>query len=115
LILWVWHMKEGKATTMGMVQLKIPPWIASMLNTPSSDWLILEKEIGKGTTIGNLLSELALSSSEFKKTVFDPDTGKSSGQVMVFLNNSILHYSDIAETKLNDGDSIMLFPVYLGG
>ena len=100
---------------MGMVQLKIPPWIASMLNTPSSDWLILEKEIEKGTTIGDLLSEMALSNNEFKENVFDPDTGKSSGQVVVSLNKSILHYSDIAETKLNDGDSVMLLPVHLGG
>ncbi|MFC1937269.1 MoaD/ThiS family protein [Chloroflexota bacterium] len=100
---------------MGRVKLKIPPWVASMLNTPSSDWLILEKEIGKETTIGHLLAELALGNPEFQKAVFDPDTGKSSGQVMFFLNKSILRYSDIAETKLNDGDSIMLLPVYPGG
>ena len=100
---------------MGMVQLKIPPWIASMLNTPSSDWLILEKEIEKGTTIGNLLSELALSNNEFKKNIFDPDTGKCSGQAVVSLNKSVLRYSDVAETKLNDGDSIMLLPVHIGG
>lgn len=100
---------------MGRVQLKIPPWVASILNTPSSDWLILEKEIGGETTIGNLLAELALGNTEFQKAVFDPNTGKSSRQVMVFLNKSILQYSDIAETKLNDGDSIVLLPVYLGG
>ncbi len=100
---------------MGMVQLKIPPWITSMLNTPRSDWLILEKEVGMDTTIGDLLSELALSNNEFKKAVFDSDTGKSSGQVMISLNKSVLRYSDIAETKLNDGDIIMLLPVHLGG
>ncbi len=100
---------------MGTVRLKIPPWVAGMLNTLSSDWLILEKEIGEEATIGNLLAELALGSPEFQKAVFDPSTGKNSGQVMVFLNNSILRYSDIAETKLNDGDSVMLLPVYLGG
>jgi len=100
---------------MGRVQLKIPPWVAVMLNTPSSDWLTLEKEIGKETTIGNLLSELALGNTEFKEAVFNPDTGKSSRQVMIFLNNNIISYSDIAETKLNDEDSIMLLPVYPGG
>jgi len=100
---------------MGRVRLKIPPWVAGMLNTFSSDWLILEKEIGEEATVGNLLAELALDSPEFRKAVFDPDTDKSSGQVMVFLNNSVLRYSDIAETKLNDGDSVMLLPVYLGG
>ena len=77
--------------------------------------LILKKEIGEKATVGNLLAELALDNPEFRRTVFDPDTGKSSGQVMVFLNKSILQYSDITETKLNDGDSVMLLPVYLGG
>lgn len=100
---------------MSEVQIEIPPWVASMLNTPSSNWLILKKEIGEKATVGNLLAELALDNPEFRRTVFDPDTGKSSGQVMVFLNKSILQYSDITETKLNDGDSVMLLPVYLGG
>ena len=100
---------------MSEVQLEIPPWVASMLNTPSSNWLILKKEIGEKATVGKLLAELALDNPEFRRTVFDPDTGKSSGQVMVFLNKSILQYSDITETKLNDGDSVMLLPVYLGG
>ena len=100
---------------MGRIRLKIPPWVAGMLNTPSSDWLILEQEIGGEATVGNLLAELALDSPEFRKAVFDPDTGKSSGQVMVFLNKNILQYSDIAETKLNYGDNIMLLPVYSGG
>jgi len=100
---------------MGRVQLEIPPWVAGMLNTPGSNWLILKKEIGEEATVGNLLAELALDSPEFRKAVFDPGTGKSSGQVMVFLNKNILQYSDIAETKLNDGDNIMLLPVYSGG
>ena len=108
-------MKEAKASSMGIVQLHIPPWVTGMLNTPSSDWIILKKEIGKETTIGNVLSELALSSNEFKKAVFNPDTGESSGQVMVFLNNSIIRNSDIEGTKLNDGDSVRLLPVYMGG
>ena len=63
---------------MGRVQLEIPPWVASMLNTPSSNWLILKKEIGEEATVGNLLAELALDSPEFRKAVFDPDTDKSS-------------------------------------
>jgi len=100
---------------MGRVQLEIPPWVASMLNTPGSNWLTLKKEIGEEATVGNLLAELALDNPEFRKAVFDPGTGTSSGQVMVFLNKNILQYSDIAETKLNDGDNIMLLPVYSGG
>ena len=100
---------------MGKVQLKIPPWIASMMNTQSSGWFILEKEIGEGVTVGDLLTDLALSYTDFRKVVFNPDIGKVGEQVNVFLNDSLLQLSDITDTKLNDGDSIMLLPVYSGG
>ena len=100
---------------MGKVQLKMPPWVTRILDTPSSDWLVLEKEIGKEATIGALLVELASGNTEFQRIVFDPNTGKTSEQIMVFLNKSILRHSDVKETKLNDGDSIMLLPVYPGG
>lgn len=100
---------------MSMVQLHIPPWVADMLNTPSSNWIILKKEIGKKATIGSLLTELALSSTKFKEAVFNQDTGESSGQVMIFLNNRIIRNSDIGNTRLSDGDNIRLLPVYMGG
>jgi len=108
-------MKEDKESIIGTVQLSIPPWIAGMLNIPSSDWIILKKGIGKDTTIGTVLSELALGSNEFREAVFNPDAGGNRGQVMVFLNNSIVHNLDIEGTRLNSGDSIRLLPVYMGG
>ena len=100
---------------MSKVQLRIPPWIASMLNEPDSEWLTIEKELEEGTTIGNLLVGLALSYTDFRKVVFNPDIGRVSDQVMVFLNDSLLQGSDVTEARLNDGDSIMLLPVYAGG
>ena len=61
---------------MGKVQLKIPPWLASMLNAQSSDWFTFEKEIGEGATMGELLTELATSHTDFRRVVFNPDVGK---------------------------------------
>ena len=100
---------------MGKVQLKIPPWLASMLNAQSSDWLILEKEIEEGVTVASLLADIAASHTDFRKVVFNPDVGKVGDQVNVFLNDNLLQIPDITDTKLNDGDSIMLLPVYSGG
>ena len=100
---------------MGKVQLKILPWVANMLNTPGSSWLILEKEIGAGATIGDLLADLASSYTDFRKVVFNPDTGKVNDQVMVILNGGLLQFPDVTEAKLADGDSIVLLPVYSGG
>ncbi|MFC1976858.1 MoaD/ThiS family protein [Chloroflexota bacterium] len=100
---------------MGKVQLKMLPWIASMLNKQSSGWFILEKEIGEGTTIGGLLADLASSHTGFRKVVFNPDAGKIGDQVIIFLNDSHLQDSDVAKAKLNDGDIITLVHVYAGG
>lgn len=100
---------------MGKVQLKIPPWIASLLKAQGSDWLILEPEIGEGATLGGLLTELTSSDTDFRKVVFNPEAGTVSDQLVVILNDSLLPESDVTETRLNDGDSIILLPVYAGG
>ncbi len=101
--------------TMGKVQLKMPPWIASLLNKQCSDWFTLEKEIEEGATIGDLLVDLASNHTDFRKVVFNPDVGKVSDQVLVFLNDNLLQFPDVTEVKLNDEDSIMLLHVYSGG
>jgi len=101
--------------TVGKVQLKIPPWVASMLNEQGSGWLILEREVGEGATIGDLLADLAVSYSDFRKAVFNPDLGKVNDQLIVVINGSTLQLPDAAEAKLNDGDSISLLPVFSGG
>lgn len=100
---------------VGKVRLKFPHSFVSILNTQDSDLLILEKELEEGATIGDLLADLASSYTDFRKAVFDPDIGKVSDQIMVILNDSLLQVPDATEAKLNDGDSIILLPVYSGG
>ncbi len=100
---------------MGKVRLRIPSSIADPLNEQLSDLFILEKEIGEGATMGDLLTGLARSYAGFRKVVFDPDIGKVSDQINVFLNDSLLQDTDVTGIKLNDGDSVIFLPVYTGG
>ncbi len=100
---------------MGRVQLKFPSSFAGMLNAQGSDLSVLEKEIGEETTIGDLLADLAFSYTDFRKVVFNPDTGKVGDQVNVILNNQLLQLPEVTEAKLSDGDSINILPVYSGG
>ncbi len=100
---------------MCKVQLKIPPWVGIILDENSSNWVNLEREIGEGTTISSLLADLAFSYPDFRKMIFNPDVGKVSDQVNVILNDRLLQLPDLADTKLNDGDSIIILPVYAGG
>ncbi len=100
---------------MGKVQLKFPHSFVGILNTQDSDLLILEKEIGEGATMGDLLTDLAFSYADFRKVVFDPDTGKVGDQVHVILNNCILQIPEVTEARLNNGDIVIILPVYSGG
>lgn len=100
---------------MAKVQLKFPASFASILDAKGSDLVVLEKKIGEDATIGDLLADLASSYSDFRKAVFNPDTGKISNQINVVLNNNLLQFPEVTEAKLNDGDSIIILPVYAGG
>ena len=46
---------------------------------------------------------------------FNPDTGKVNKLVEVILNDRLLQLSEVAKTKLNNGDTVLLLPIYSGG
>ena len=100
---------------MGKVQLKIPPFFAYIMRPGASDWFVVEREIEKDISIYDLLTDLALSNSEFHKTIFNPDDGTISDQINIILNQKLLNFPREMATKLSDGDVITLLPVYSGG
>lgn len=100
---------------MGRVRVKIPPFLASMLNPPECGWLVLEREIGKGTTIGEVVAELASSYANFSKVIFNPDVGPVGDQLSIVINDTLLQPQEVTRARLNDGDTIVLLPVYTGG
>jgi len=100
---------------MTTVQLRVPPWIASMLDKQGSDWYVFDKDIKEGATIGDLLTEFASTHADFRQVIFDPDVGRVSDQVLVFVNDSLLQFPEMTEAELSEGDHIILLPVYAGG
>jgi sulfur carrier protein ThiS len=104
-------MKSGSA----MVQIKIPHWAARMWGSNAPGWIILEKEIGKGFTLGDLLNDLVTRHAYLQKVVFDQSTGAVSDQIMVILNDSLVQDRDVAKCELKEGDSVTLLPLYAGG
>ncbi|MFC1937549.1 MoaD/ThiS family protein [Chloroflexota bacterium] len=100
---------------MSSVQLKITSALASVLRSQGSDWLILEKEVAEGATIGDLLADLAPDYHNFRHAVFDPDTRQISEEVMIILNDSLLQFPDATEARLTNGDRVMLALVFSGG
>ena len=100
---------------MEKVQLKIPPFFAYIMDPDTSDWFIIEKEIGKETTIRDFLTDLAANNSGFRDVVFNPDEGAVSDQIAVVINQKLLDIPREMDIKLNDGDVVILLPVYAGG
>jgi molybdopterin converting factor small subunit len=75
----------------------------------------LEREIGAETTVGELLSALVLSYPGFRESAFNPDVGLINEQVNVVLNDQLLTYAEISETRLANNDTVTLLPMYSGG
>lgn len=100
---------------MSKIRLKLPSWVATMIDAKSSGWLTLEKETGKDTTVSDLLADLAVTCTGFRQAVYDPDTGLVNEQINVILNDNLLTFREVSETKLTDGDTVILIPLYYGG
>jgi len=100
---------------MGKVRLKIPPFLAVMMKSPDSEWLVIEYEIDEEGTIGDVLTKLASSYPNFREVIFNPDLGHVCNQVNVVINDNLLLYQESTRTRLKDGDVIMLLPIHSGG
>jgi len=100
---------------MGKVQLKIPPFFAYIMDPGASDWFVLERDLEKATTIRDLLTDLALSNSEFRAAVFNPAEGTVSDRINIVLNQKLLNSPSEIDIKLSEGDVVTLLPMYSGG
>ncbi|MFH0846670.1 MAG: MoaD/ThiS family protein [Chloroflexota bacterium] len=100
---------------MAKVKLRLPSWIARMLDAKATGWLTLEKEMKDSATVDNLLMNLVATYPGFREAVFNPDTGGLNDQISVILNNKLLTFKEVSETRLKDGDTIVLLPLYYGG
>ena len=100
---------------MGRVSLEILPWISDTINGRKSEHLVLEEHIEEGATIGNLMRKLAEEHQAFGDVMFDTGTDKLNGYVMIVLNDRIVETIAGLDTKIQDGDTIRLFPLIAGG
>ncbi len=100
---------------MGKIRLKIPPFLAVMMKSPDSDWLVIEYEIDEESTIGDVLNKLALHYPNFREVIFNPDLGHVCNQVNVVINDNLLLDQESTRTRLKDSDVIMFLPIHTGG
>ena len=74
-----------------------------------------EESIEEGTTIHQLLDNLARCYPAIAQNIFDPDVKKVNPQVVVNYNDQVISPYVVHEQVLRDGDKITVLPVYVGG
>ena len=109
------RFSESRIIDMAKVEVRLPPHISNMLDGKSSGWLVLEEEIDESTTVINLLSTLVATYPGFRETVYNPEVGSINEQLGVVVNDKLLTYQQISQTRLAENDSILLLPLYYGG
>ncbi len=97
------------------IKLRLSSWVAAKLGDEHSGWLTLEKEVGEGSTISDLLAGIVMTYPVLREAVYSPDTGLVDKRINVALNDHFLNSREISQVKLSDGDTIFLFPSHWGG
>ncbi len=100
---------------MGRIRLEVLPWISDVLDNQAVGNLILEETIEEGATIGDLMRKLGSENQAFGDVMFDTETDKLSGYVMIALNDRVIEALKGLDTNIKDGDIIKLLPVIAGG
>jgi molybdopterin synthase sulfur carrier subunit len=73
-----------------------------------------DMEMKVGSTISDLLYELASSSPKLREAAFD-DSGNPLDYVLLMINRRRIDHSDLEEAELKDGDEVAIFPPVAGG
>ena len=100
---------------MNTVELTLPSWVAASLDSNAEEWLTVKQDVEPGTTVGKLLDGIAAVNQDFRETVYSPAVGLAYEQINVLLNETLLTHQEIVQTILNNGDKLLLLPVYFGG
>ena len=101
---------------MSKVRVDVVSAFAEALGIPStSEEVIPEHDGGSDQSVMAFLERLAVRYQYFGDTVFDSNTQKLTGGVMIFHNGRDLELLDGLETKLSDGDTLTFVPVIPGG
>lgn len=97
------------------VRLEIFPWLSRYLGEADDRRAVIEREIGEGATVGDVLTELASRNKALGAILFDGSSGRLAGHVSVILNGRFLEVKGGLEAPVRRGDTVRVFPGYSGG
>ncbi|MFC2071775.1 MoaD/ThiS family protein [Chloroflexota bacterium] len=101
---------------MGKVHLEVLPSLAETLGIErTSEEIISDQENEGDRSVRELLNRLGTRYQRFSRVVFDINTQKLTGRVVIFFNGHALELVNGLETKLSDGDILTFVPFIEGG
>lgn len=104
---------------MNRVTIELWLWLGNELKgdfeSPSEMRSIKEEAVKEGTTILQLLNNLARRYPAFSEKVFDIEKGKLHPYVVVNYNDQVISPHVVQDQVLKDGDKITILPMYMGG
>jgi len=95
------------------VKLEVLGWIAMAFGHNQSS-LTMEESLENGTTVGDLLRRVAQENPSFRNVAFTSEMNLQ-GNISIVLNGKILGQPTFLDTRLKDGDRVLLLPAIDGG
>ena len=100
---------------MAKLTLQVFSWLTRSFVAEEAGHFETQMEVEAGTTVRALFDSMAAKSDNFAEYVFDRDSQDLTGRVVVVFNDRILELVQGLDTKIQDGDTILLVPAYAGG
>ena len=97
---------------MNTVEVKIISWLGDVLLGEEPQKLFLQAE--EGNTVIDLLNKLVAECKPARDVLFNTE-GQLHGYIRIIINGRFMELLDGLETKLHNGDNVMLLPSYAGG
>jgi len=105
----------GGLATMPKVTIEVWSSLSHLFGLDRRTRHVLDMEIDEGTTLAGVLEKLADENPRFAEVMYKPNSNEPSGHVSVVVNERLPELLDGYETKLNEGDRIILVQAYAGG
>ncbi len=104
-----------KDQTTIKVSVEVLSWLKEDFNHEGWDKLIFNQEIARGSSIMDLLQQLAQKYPKFNQKAFADSKNNLLDYCAVVFNGTFLSSLRNLNTKLKEGDSLKLTPGFYGG
>ncbi len=106
---------DVKDQTTIKVSVEVLSWLKEDFNHEGWDKLIFDQEIARGSSIMDLLRQLAQKYPKFNQKAFADSKNNLLDYCAVVFNGTFLSSLQNLDTKLKEGDSVKLTPGFYGG